>query len=63
MKPACISAILAATLLTDAVLGADHRATVIDDFTSGKSTDWSLSGLGAKGMSIETNAVAGLPGL
>lgn len=63
MKPACISAILAATLLTDAVFGADPRAMVIDDFTSGKSTDWSLSGLGAKGMVIETNAVAGLPAL
>ena len=45
MKFARILAVLALALLVPDAFASDQRAMIIDDFTSGKPTDWSLSGL------------------
>ncbi len=65
MKFTRLATALIFTLLVVAASGADpsDRVTVIDDFKSGQTTGWSLSGLGSKGLQIENNAVASLPAL
>lgn len=65
MKPTRIATVLLSTILVVIASAADHpdRVTVIDDFKSGQTTGWSLSGVGAKGMVVESSAVAGLPAL
>ncbi|MCX6911354.1 MAG: hypothetical protein NTY01_25375, partial [Verrucomicrobia bacterium] len=50
-------------LVLAAVVTAHAEVTVLDDFSSPRPAGWQLSGLGTKGMVIETNAVAGLPAL